>query len=116
MTVPNRRWFQFRLRTLLVAVVLIGSLCGYVGHEWRIVVARRQWLQQHRQPYVQSMVDPESEQPTILWVRLVLGDRVYYDMLLDDESDRERAEELFPEAAVVEVERGVLPLEHGHAK
>jgi len=39
-TKPRRRWFQFRLRTLLVVVVLLGAACGYVAHEWRIVASR----------------------------------------------------------------------------
>jgi hypothetical protein len=38
---PRRRWHQFRLRTLLIGVALIGTACGYVAHEWRIVAARK---------------------------------------------------------------------------
>ena len=34
---PCRRWLQFRLRTLLVGVVLIGSAFGYVAREAAIV-------------------------------------------------------------------------------
>jgi hypothetical protein len=38
---PRRRWFQFRLRTLLIGMGLLGIACCYVAHEWRIVEARK---------------------------------------------------------------------------
>ncbi len=41
---PRRRWFQFRLRMLLIAVVLIGAACAYVAHEAKFVAARKAWL------------------------------------------------------------------------
>jgi hypothetical protein len=28
---PRRRWFQFRLRTLLIGMLLVGAACGYVS-------------------------------------------------------------------------------------
>ncbi len=36
----RRRWFQFRLRTLLIAVTLLAIPCGFVG-EQKAIVARR---------------------------------------------------------------------------
>ncbi len=38
---PRRRWLQFRLRTLLVGVMLLAIPCAYVGHEAAIVTKRR---------------------------------------------------------------------------
>ena len=37
---PRRRWFQFRLRTLLIVVELLGAACGYVAHEAQVVRER----------------------------------------------------------------------------
>jgi hypothetical protein len=35
---PRRRWFQFRLRLLLIVVTLVGSMCGYFGHPAKIAM------------------------------------------------------------------------------
>jgi hypothetical protein len=37
---PRRR-FQFRLRTLMIGVTLLGVACGYVGSQVNIVRDRR---------------------------------------------------------------------------
>ena len=34
---PRGRWFQFRLRTMLVAVALLAVPCGYVGSQVKVV-------------------------------------------------------------------------------
>lgn len=44
---PNRRWFQFRLRTLLVSDVLLSVPCGYLAGEARFVAARKAWMDEH---------------------------------------------------------------------
>jgi hypothetical protein len=37
----KRRWFQFRLRTLMIGVTLLAIPCGYVGWQAKIVRERR---------------------------------------------------------------------------
>ena len=38
---PNRRWFRFGLRTLLVVVAVLGAFLGWLTSEWRFVRERR---------------------------------------------------------------------------
>ena len=40
----KRRWFQFRLRTLMIGVTLLAVACGYVGWQAKIVRERTAWL------------------------------------------------------------------------
>jgi hypothetical protein len=37
---PPRRWFQFRLRTLMIGMTLLAVPCSYVG--WQAKIAREQ--------------------------------------------------------------------------
>jgi hypothetical protein len=41
----KRRWFQFRLRSLLIGVTLAAIPCGYVGWQAKIVRDRKAFLQ-----------------------------------------------------------------------
>jgi hypothetical protein len=41
---PRRCWYQFGLRTLLIAVALLAIPCGYVAHEAMIVRERKTML------------------------------------------------------------------------
>jgi hypothetical protein len=104
---PRRRRFQFRLRTLLIGVVLIGSACGYFGHESRIVQERKNWLSVHPFMFIHEderrfaycfAAGNENRSPSQL--RLWLGDedcRVLY--LFDSVTDAlKRAAAMFPEA------------------
>ena len=58
---PKRRWFQLRLRTLLVLVTLASGVFGWVGWE----------LEQRRR-----------EVPAIAWVDK-LGGKVYFETRID---------------------------------
>jgi hypothetical protein len=45
----QRRWFQFRLRTLMVVVTITAAGCAWIAHEGRIVQERtalRQWIEE----------------------------------------------------------------------
>jgi hypothetical protein len=45
----KRRWFQFRLRTLMFVVTIAGVGCAWIAHEGRIVQERqavRQWIEE----------------------------------------------------------------------
>jgi hypothetical protein len=49
-TEPRRRWYQFRLRTLLIAVALLAVPCSYIAGQYRIVGMRRAWLVEQLDP------------------------------------------------------------------
>lgn len=98
---PARRWLQFRLRTMLVGVVLIGAACSYAVHESRLVEARRDWLKNH--PRIPSVSWEEAEidrrAPSVPLLRRVLGDKGYAYIFVRSAAEAKTVRELFPEAA-----------------
>lgn len=100
-TPPTRRWFQFRLRTLLVGVVLIGSAFGYVVHETRIVAARKEWLATHLGSYYRlKPLAAKSGGADISMIRRILGDEPRDFISVSAESEIPIAHGLFPEAVI----------------
>jgi len=108
---PRRRWFQFRLRTLLIGVALLGAACSYVAHEVKFVRDRQVFLNASLSHFCfsQEMTDDDT---TITGVRRWLGDTgmkvITFMPLFDgppENSDEElrTARRLFPEARVVRV-------------
>lgn len=99
--IRKRRWFQFRLRTLLIAVMLLAIPSSYIAHEYRIVVARKEWLKDH--PILHAVyyelpaAEPGSSLPII---RRLLGDELQDYVYLENPDEEKTAKELFPEAAV----------------
>lgn len=98
---PKRRWFQFRLRTLLVVVTLAAVPCAYVAHEWRIVQERERFLCEQER----SMAEHSSGAAGISWVRRLMGDHGYSRIALGGATDiarrRQEAGALFPEARIM---------------
>jgi hypothetical protein len=94
---PRRRWFQFRLRTLLIAVVLLGSACGYVAHEASIVRARQKWFGSHDQPLTIIHWNPAHPERGPSALRRWLGDKEY-PTIQTEPKDVDEAERLFPKA------------------
>ena len=117
---PRRR-FQFRLRTLLIVVTLLGVACAYVGWQAKIVrqrAAMLNWLQ-GRTPLknvVYGTPGYDSEQdargrwsvaindPDLPWLRRLLGDHwimtiIHPTAAADDEIERVR--KAFPEAQLI---------------
>ncbi len=97
---PKRRWFQFRLRTLLVCVALIGAAFGYVARESNIALSRRLLLA--NEWCFQAMPRLDGEKLSI--IRQWLGDKPIGRIDLeplppDDVVNRYRR--AFPEAMVV---------------
>src|SRR5262245_22598584 len=45
---PPRRWFQFRLRTLLIAVAVLAVPCAWVGYSLRWIGERHRLLEDAR--------------------------------------------------------------------
>ena len=76
---PRGRWFQFRLRTMLVAVVVIGSICGWAAKEARIVHDRDAVIR--RIGRMHGMVRLAGDQTIdhqstlqVPWLRRLMGD------------------------------------------
>lgn len=98
----KRRWFQFRLRTLLVGIILIGAAC-HVAHEWQTVAARRAWITAHKSAwrgdsYTRAVTGFPDKRPSI--IRRVLGDQQYTWLIVTSPEDVAEAQSLFPEACV----------------
>jgi hypothetical protein len=105
---PRRRWYQFRLRTLLMGVVLLAVLCAYVAHEAAIVAARRAWLAAHHAAAFDESAGPAhpshpDKAPTA--IRRWLGDKIFSTVWVHVDADLLGAQTLFPEAEIVSVER-----------
>jgi hypothetical protein len=118
---PHRRWYQFGLRTLLVAMVLLAAAFGYVGHQARIVRQRKamlegpealsragrgepEWLNNGVvMNYITASIPRGREELNLSWVRQWLGDFPVYVIFLDESTkvkDVDRYREMFPEAEV----------------
>jgi hypothetical protein len=106
----RRRWFQFRLRTMLIGIVLLAPACAYFAHEAQIVRERKAWLETNRrwQEYALmwrfnfniSAANPDKC-PSL--TRRWLGDKPVTLIVVDPDSevDLQSASELFPEAVVM---------------
>ena len=121
---PRRRWLQFRLRTLLVGVVLLSLPCAYFARrEARIVAARKNWLDSHRREMDRCTLMaahgvlwwpkgrlPEEDQQlyqTPSRIRLWLGDVACVKIAVRrsaSTAEQIEAESLFPEAFIIVVD------------
>ncbi len=97
----KRRWFQFSLRSLMIAVTLLALLSGYVARQYAFVQERQRLLDEERTSYGTS--DDASDIP---WIRQLLGDQAIRVIGLDPETDKakqQRVASLFPEAEICAV-------------
>ena len=99
---PRRR-FQFRLRTLMIAVTLFALIpCGYVGWQAKIVRERRAELNRMVDGRLYGIAGSE-ERRAIPWIRRVLADQQVYSIMMPVGTDRAELDRLrspFPEAKV----------------
>jgi hypothetical protein len=93
----KRRWFQFSLRTLLIAVTLLAVVCGYFGRQIELVRERKAF---GANP--QFLVITTAHR-TVSWIRRLLGDSGCDRVVADDkvsDSEFQRCRLAFPEADV----------------
>src|SRR5438445_747985 len=67
---PKLRWFQFRLRTLLLLMLVVSVALGWLVHERRTIAERRKALVRIG-PYI---FDPAGQPPQPTWRLWLLGD------------------------------------------
>src|SRR5690242_2872948 len=102
----KRPWFQFSLRTLMMAVTLLAIACGYVASQARIVgirnAARARIEALGGQYKVGGAIFGDYEEEVPL-VRRWLGDEPVNFVLLPESassSDEQRIREVFPDVVV----------------
>ncbi len=78
----KRRWYQFRLRTLMIGVTLLAVVCGYVGWRTRSIRERRSLVDRLAAAgcavsiagFEKPEYAPRGWQPTTTWFSRLLGD------------------------------------------
>jgi hypothetical protein len=99
----QRRWFQFRLRTLLIVVTLFCVVVGgYVGWQAKIVRDRKAELNRVVEMRLVG-IDDNAEQEVIPWIRRALEDKRVGSIKMlvgTDAGELDRLRILFPEAKV----------------
>ena len=104
---PRRRWFQFRLRTLLVGVALLAIPLGYLAHEWRIVRARNTFLDREQQVikrYEFGVGGPFDNMRPLPSIRRMLGDEPQRWVVVVYPAEKDAARKLFPESIVLAID------------
>jgi hypothetical protein len=101
---PRRRWFQFRLRTMLIGVMVLCVVPGgYVICQRKIVQDRKSMLETgDEKPFVDAD-SATSAQDQIPLIRRWLGDRAIRSIRLksdDYDANVERHRAAFPEAQI----------------
>jgi hypothetical protein len=110
---PQRRWFRFGLRTMLIVVTV---LCCYLGWETSVVRQRRAVLQELRAKGGVQIVTAQAARPSlatprvaqISLIRRLLGDEAIHEIWLSwypevPPAERQRLAEVFPEATLHDI-------------
>jgi hypothetical protein len=101
----KRRWYQFRLRTLLIGVTLVAIWCGWQVH---VVAARKAASKAFQERGADFyLFDAKTAHPlsVLLWMRVqFIGDspvnRIYLSKDRFNEKDEAEIAAMFPEAQV----------------
>ncbi len=107
MLVTNR-WYRFSLRTLFIAIAVVGVAAGWLVRESQFIQARREFMAQadrERQGLIGFVHYASS--PTIPVWRMWLGDSAESRVILPatwSNADLEKAKRLFPEAFQIAIE------------
>jgi len=99
----RRRWWQFRLRTLLIAAALLALPLPWLGMQWNRMRQREQFIANtqnpfHPQIYCAPRVADYSRDPG-LWL---FGGRTASMIAVGNEEEEAEARRLFLEAHVFE--------------
>jgi hypothetical protein len=111
----KRRWFQFRLRSLLIGVTLLAVPMGYVG--WQVKIVRERRALRENPQFCEPFFLTEDSQGTsaLSWMRRLFGDVESVGFIADDnvtDAELERCRAAFPEADVRR-DRDQPTLDHG---
>jgi hypothetical protein len=113
----KRRWFQFSLRSLLIAVTLSAVVCSYVGWQDKIVRARKAVLESRvKHAYAICPMSASFYRGSAL--RRWLGDLAIEQFCFDDNATDDEIDEVrraFPEAALWRGEHPPRLIEEGSA-
>ena len=94
---PRRRWFQFRLRTLLIAIAVLAVPCAWVGYQLNWIRARTAFREAwHSTVYFVKGQGPPRQ--LHYFGEVGIGYIVYQG---DSQFDVEGARKLYPEAVVL---------------
>ena len=102
----KRRWFQFSLRSLLVAVTLLAAACAYVAGQAKIVNDRRAMRAKIDKTLAAgtSVADKRyNPDCSIPWIRALMGDEAITRIDLPitvSREDRDHIRAMFPEASL----------------
>jgi hypothetical protein len=113
---PRRRWFQFRLRTLLIGVALLAAICAAWAqtiHERQIVQRRDAWVSGHQQcraPWLFGAYCHRFAERNVpadpSWFRVFLGDHAFDHVVANADENGENGaivrevRAIFPEAEI----------------
>jgi hypothetical protein len=97
---PRRKshWYQFSLRTFLIAISLLAAISGYVARQYEIVQERQRFVDEGR-----CCAGSNPNFSDVPWIRSLLGDQGRVVVGLDentDKAERQRVAALFPEAQI----------------
>jgi hypothetical protein len=98
---PKRRWHQFRLRTLMIAVTLLAVPCAYVGHQLKWNSDRHEVRSRYQLLRVEN--NDGTVGPHAPWPLGWLGEWGFHEVNVPEstpESEIERLKAIFPEAQV----------------
>jgi hypothetical protein len=108
----ERRWFQPRLRTLMIVVTLLAVPCAYVGWQAKIVRERRAMRDSILDAggYITDLwFIPRLPPPS--WLRRILGDETVEILVVPDETDEQTIAEirrLFPDTKIAKRNKGPI--------
>src|SRR5689334_62972 len=94
---PRRR-FQFRLRTLMIAVTVFCVVCGWLLSQAAIVWQRKAMLRDAPASWVD-----DDERAGISWLRRAMGDQGIGTIVLDKTATDKQLDhyrDVFPEASI----------------
>jgi hypothetical protein len=100
----TRRWYQFRLRTLLVVVTLFCLIVGWIAIQARVAHQRKAALAGYsRFIILYSFVDEDSRVALTSPLKRLFGDKPIAYMVVSaalSGDDLKRLREVFPEAEI----------------